>query len=206
MLLSTLSGAITPPTKTKKPNRKTKNMGHGIYQPHDIVQSNQGTEWHTFAEHREFIGDKEVEKQLFDIIESPAFVVIDGEQTALDNYKVLVADHRKVRSDLSGSDALVPLHIPKAGYKVISNREIWNTMQSALRDLDCKVTSVCTLERGKKFAISADIGSSDLVINKDKFKANLNKRRFIGMLSDDEKRETMQSRGREAVRQAVLAN
>jgi hypothetical protein len=32
------------------------------------------------------------------------------------------------------------------------------------------------------------------------------KRRFIGMLSDDEKRETMQSRGREAVRQAVLAN
>jgi hypothetical protein len=149
-------------------------MGHGIYQPHDIVQSNQGTEWHTFAEHREFIGDKEVEKQLFDIIESPAFVIIDGEQTALDNYKVLVADHRKVRPDLFGSDALVPLHIPKAGYKVISNREIWNVMQKSLRDLDCKVTSVCTLERGKKFAISADIGSSDLVINKDKFKANLN--------------------------------
>ena len=149
-------------------------MGHGIYQPHDIVQSNQGTEWHKFAEHREFIGDKEVERQLFDIIESPAFVMIDGEQTALDNYKVLVADHRKVRPDLIGADALVPLHIPKAGYKVISNREIWNTMQRALRDLDCKVTSVCTLERGKKFAISCDIGNSDLVINKDQFKANLN--------------------------------
>lgn len=149
-------------------------MGHGIYQPHDIVQSNQGTEWHTFAEHREFIGDKEVEKQLFDIIESPAFVVIDGVQTALDNYKVLVADHRKVRPDLIGADALVPLHIPKAGYKVITNREIWNTMKKALQDLDCKVTSVCTLERGKKFAISADIGSSDLVINRDKFKCNLN--------------------------------
>jgi hypothetical protein len=111
---------------------------------------------------------------LFDIVESPAFVTIDGMQTSLENYKVLVADHRKVRSDLSGSDALVPLHIPKAGYKVISNREIWNVMQRALRDLDCKVTSVCTLERGKKFAISADIGSSDMVINGDKFKANLN--------------------------------
>jgi hypothetical protein len=69
---------------------------------------------------------------------------------------------------------LVPLHIPKAGYKVISNREIWNVMQKSLRDLDCKVTSVCTLERGKKFAISCDIGNSDLVINGDKFKANLN--------------------------------
>lgn len=149
-------------------------MSHGIFQPHDIVQSTEGTEWHTFAEHREFIGDKEVEKQLFPIVESPAFVMIDGVQTTLDNYKVLVADHRSVRPDLVGADALVPLHIPKAGYKVISNREIWNVMQQSLRDLDCKVTSVCTLERGKKFAISADIGSSDLVINRDKFKCNLN--------------------------------
>jgi hypothetical protein len=32
------------------------------------------------------------------------------------------------------------------------------------------------------------------------------KRRFIGMLADDEKRDTMASRGREAVRQATLVN
>lgn len=149
-------------------------MSHKIEKPHDQVLSIQGTEWHKLATHLPVIGDAEVAPLLFDIVESPAFVVIDGQQTALENYKVLVADHRKVRPDLIGADALVPLHIPKSGYKVISNREIWNVMQKSLRDLDCKVTSVCTLERGKKFAISADIGSSDLVINRDKFKANLN--------------------------------
>jgi len=149
-------------------------MAHKIEKPHDIVLSNKGTEWHDLATHLPVIGDDEVAPLLFDIVESPALVMIDGVQTSLENYKVLVADHRSVRPDLVGSDALVPLHIPKAGYKVISNREIWSVMQKSLRDLDCKVTSVCTLERGKKFAISADIGSSDLVINRDKFKANLN--------------------------------
>lgn len=149
-------------------------MAHKIEQPHDMVLSTKGTEWHKLATHLPVIGDTEVEPALFDIVESPAFVTIDGVQTSLEDYKVLVADHRKVRPDLIGADALVPLHIPKAGYKVISNREIWNVMKKSLQDLDCKVTSVCTLERGKKFAISADIGSSDLVINRDKFKANLN--------------------------------
>ncbi len=149
-------------------------MSHKIEKPHDMVLSTEGTEWHNLATHLAVIGDTEVAPMLFDIVESPALVTIDGVQTALEDYKVLVADHRSVRPDLIGADALVPLHIPKAGYKVITNREIWNTMQKALRDLDCKVTSVCTLERGKKFAISCDIGNSDLVINKDKFKANLN--------------------------------
>lgn len=149
-------------------------MSHKIEKPHDMVLSTEGTEWHKLATHLATIGDTEVEPMLFDIIESPALVTIDGAQVELENYKVLVADHRRVRPDLSGSDALVPLHIPKAGYKVIPNREIWGVMQKSLRDLDCKVTSVCTLERGKKFAISCDIGNSDLVINKDKFKANLN--------------------------------
>ena len=149
-------------------------MSHKIEKPHDMVLSTQGTEWHKLATHLPTIGDMEVAPMLFDIVESPAFVTIDGVQTQLEDYKVLVADHRKVRSDLSGSDALVPLHIPKSGYRVISNREIWNVMKQSLQDLDCKVTSVCTLERGKKFAISCDIGNSDLVINKDKFKANLN--------------------------------
>ena len=139
-----------------------------------MVLSVEGTEWHGLATQLEVIGTTEVAPMLFPIVESPAFVVVDGIQTNLDQYKVLVADHRGVRPDLSEKDALVPLHIPKAGYKVISNADIWNTMEKSLKDLDCKVTSVCTLERGKKFAISADIGSSDLVINKDKFRCNLN--------------------------------
>ena len=149
-------------------------MGHKIELPHDMVLSTEGTEWHELAKHLKVIGDKEVAPALFDTTESPCYVRIDGKDVNLENYKVLLADHRKCRPDLSPEDQIVPLHIPKAGYRIISNREIWETMQKALLDLDCKVTSVCTLERGKKFAISCDIGGSDLVVNKDKFKANLN--------------------------------
>jgi hypothetical protein len=149
-------------------------MAHKIELPHDIVLSTEGTEWHGLAQVVNAISDTEVSPQLFDIIESPAFIEVDGIQQNLSDYKVLVADHRNCRPDLSTQDALVPLHIPKSGYRVISNREVWETMQRSLKDLGCKVTSVCTLERGKKFAISADIGSSDLVIAKDQFKANLN--------------------------------
>jgi hypothetical protein len=149
-------------------------MGHKIEKPQDMVLSTEGTEWHTLADHLEVIGEEEVSPALFDIIESPCYVRIGEDNVTLDDYKVLVADHRKCRPDLTPEQQLVPLHIPKAGYRIISNREIWQTMHKALRDLDCKVTSVCTLERGKKFAISCDIGGSDLVINKDRFKANLN--------------------------------
>jgi hypothetical protein len=125
-------GRTTHPTKTKNQKRKTKHMSHKIEKPHDMVLSTEGTEWHKLATHLPAIGDMEVELMLFDIVESPAFVTIDGMQTALEDYKVLVADHRKCRSDLSGSDALVPLHIPKSGYRVISNREIWNVMKQSL--------------------------------------------------------------------------
>lgn len=151
-------------------------MAHKIELPHDIVLSTQGTEWHGLATVVEAIGTEEVAPQLFDIVESPAFVQVDGRLSTLENYKVLVADHRTCRPDLvdKGEETLVPLHIPKAGYRVISNREVWDTMQKSLRDLGCKVTSVCTLEKGRKFAISADIGGCDMVIAKDKFKAHLN--------------------------------
>jgi hypothetical protein len=149
-------------------------MAHKIELPHDIVLSTEGTEWHGLAHVVNAISDIEVAPQLFDIIESPCFIEVDGIRQNLEGYKTLVADHRQCRPDLSGSDQLIPLHIPKDGYRVISNREVWETMQRSLKDLGCKVTSVCTLERGKKFAISADIGGSDLVIAKDQFKANLN--------------------------------
>jgi len=149
-------------------------MAHKIESPWDMVLSTEGTEWHGLAQHLEVIGEEQVAPALFDIIESPCFVKIDGDDTYLPDYKVLVADHRTCRPDLIPTQQLVPLHIPKAGYRIISNREVWDTMNRALKDLGCKVTSVCTLEQGKKFAISADIGGSDLVVNKDAFKANLN--------------------------------
>jgi hypothetical protein len=149
-------------------------MGHKIEKPHDVVLSLQGTEWHGLADHVAVIGQTEIAPLLFDIVESPAFVVIGGQQIQLESYKVLVADHRTVRPELPSDEQLVPLHIPREGYKVISNREIWETMEKALKDLGCKVTSACTLERGKKFALSCDIGGSDSVVCGDKFKSLLN--------------------------------
>lgn len=145
---------------------------HGIEKPYDKVLSIEGTEWHQLADVEQVITEEQAKPLFFKILQSPALVNIDGEQVNLENYKVLVADHRACRDDLS--DALVPLHIPKAGYQVIDNRQVWDVMSSALSDIDAKVTSVGTLEKGKKFFISADIGDSEQVINKDKFKCYLN--------------------------------
>lgn len=145
-----------------------------IEKPWDIVIANDNPQWHRMAEVHAEITDKVVERLMFDIREEPAFSVIDGTTREIDGEKVLWADHRKVRPDLTAEQAIVKLHVPKVGYRAISNREIWETMKKALTDLGCKVASVCTLERGKKFALSVDIGGSDMVINKHEFKAFLN--------------------------------
>jgi phage/plasmid-like protein (TIGR03299 family) len=149
-------------------------MAHKIELPHDMVLSVEGTEWHGLATHVDAITEEVVKPALFDIIESPCFAQVDGVQINLNDHKMLIADHRQVRPDLAANEQLVPLHVPKDGYRVISNSEIWNLMSKALKDLDCKVTSVCTLERGKKFSISCDLGGSEKVINKDSFKSYLN--------------------------------
>lgn len=139
-----------------------------------MVLSILSKEWHGLAQVKEKLTREIVKPLLFKIIESPAFIQVDGLQTTLDDYKVLVADHRECRPDLDPSQQLVPLHIPKAGYRVIDNAEIWDCMEKSLTDLGVKVTSVSTLERGRKFAISCDIGEGDYVVNKDRFKSFLN--------------------------------
>ena len=149
-------------------------MAHMIEKPHDIVYSIEGTEWHRIADHVPVIGETEFNRLAFGIIESPAIVQIDGQSVNLDGYKVLVADHRTCRDDLTPDQQLVPLHIPKAGYKVIDNRRMMDLMTNAFRDLGAKVTTVGTLERGRKFFISVDIGQSEQVINKDRFRSFAN--------------------------------
>jgi hypothetical protein len=161
-------------TEQNKTNRKKKHMSHGIQQPHDIVLSTEGTEWHKLAEQVATIGDMEVEKLLFPIIESPCFIEVDGQRTALPEHKVLCADHRGIRPDLKESDRIVPLHIPKSSYNVIDNRQVWDSMKKSLREIDAKITSVGTLEGGRKFFISTSIGDSEQVINRDRFKFHLN--------------------------------
>ncbi len=156
-----------------------KHMSHGIEQPWDMVDSIEGTEWHSMANHRQLIDREVAKRHFFQIIESPALVYVDDRQINLDKYKVLLADHRACRDDLDVADQIVPLHIPKNGYTPISNESVWDTLQDAIKDLGARITSICTLERGKKFAVSVELEGSDMEIKiknrgKEKFKAFLN--------------------------------
>lgn len=152
---------------------------HGIEKPWDMVKSVEGTEWHTMADHVEEITEEVAKPAFFTVAESPALVYVDGRQINLDKYKVLLADHRACRDDLDVVDQIVPLHIPKAGYTPISNQDVWSMLQEAIKDMGARVTSLCTLERGKKFAVSVELNGSDMEIKiknrgKEKFKAFLN--------------------------------
>ena len=149
-------------------------MSHGIEQPHDVVLSTEGSEWHKLAQHVEAIGETEVSPLLFPIIESPAFIEVDGNRTMLENYKVLCADHRGLRPEIPEAELIKPLHIPRSSYQVIDNRATWEAMKKSLDGIDAKITSVGTLEGGRKFFISTSIGDAEQVINRDKFRFNLN--------------------------------
>lgn len=149
-------------------------MAHCIELPWDQVYSIEGTEWHKIARHVPAISRDTIKEILFPIVQSPLYVNLDGKQVNLENHKVLVADYRGIRSDLPEGEELVPLHIPKTSYEVIDNSLIWETLEKGLKDCDAKITSCGTLEKGRKFFISADIGNSEMVINKDKFRFYLN--------------------------------
>ena len=149
-------------------------MASGIDTTYDEIYSNEGTEWHRAAIHTPIITRSKIERVLWPIVESPAMVSIDGETIQLENYKVLCADMRTTRQDLDESKRIVPLHIPKSGYKVITNAQVWDMMEQIIKDMGATITSVGTLERGKKFFISVSIGDSEMIINKDQYKFFLN--------------------------------
>lgn len=149
-------------------------MASGIDTTYDEIYSIEGTEWHRAAIHKPVITRSVVERVLWPIVQSPAQVNIDGEQIQLENYKVLCADLRETRKDLPENKRILPLHIPKSGYQVITNAQVWDMMEETIKDLGATITSVGTLERGKKFFISISIGDSDMIINKDQYKFFLN--------------------------------
>lgn len=149
-------------------------MAHAISLPHDKVLSVQGSEWHGLAELHPVISSVEVEPLMFDIIESPSYGMVDGNIITIPGEKTLLADYRKCRTDLAPEEQIVHLHTPKDSYRVISNREVWGVMEKSLLDLGVKITTAGTLEKGKKFFISTDIGSGQQVINGDKFETYLN--------------------------------
>lgn len=152
----------------------TTTMAHMIEDNIDLVYSIEGTEWHGLAQVREEITETEFDSLSHEIIESPVTCQVEGQTIELPNHKILVADMRQSRPDLDAGQQFVPLHVPKAGYKVINNRDVINCMKESFAGLDVKITTAGTLEGAKKFFVSVDIGDSDLIINKDNFKAYVN--------------------------------
>ena len=136
-------------------------MAHGIEKT-DMMLSTLGYSWHRKDTLVETIDEQTATPLFFEVIESPLMVNIDGQLVNMAGYKSLVADHRAVRPDLAPEDQLIPLHIPKDGYKVISNREIFSVAEKALKEVDATITSVMTLESGKKFALSVNLGDNVL--------------------------------------------
>jgi hypothetical protein len=148
-------------------------MSHGIEKT-DLMLSTEGYSWHRLDRLVEKIDDETAKPLFFNIIESPLMVNIDGQMVAMEGYKSLVADHRAVRPDLAPEDQLVPLHIPKDGYKVIKNQDIFHAAQEAIKEVDGKITSIMSLESGKKFALSVNLGDDVLKVNNDEIHAHLN--------------------------------
>ena len=148
-------------------------MSHGIEKT-DLMLSTEGYSWHRKDRLVEKINEETATPLFFDVIESPLMVNIDNQLVNMEGYKSLVADHRAVRPDLAPEDQLIPLHIPKDGYKVIKNKDIFHAAQEAIKGVNGKITSIMTLESGKKFALSVNLGDDILKVNNDEIHAHLN--------------------------------
>lgn len=137
-------------------------MAHQI-EALDIVLSDQSPEWHGLAEVHGTIGDEQVQRLLFDIVEgTPSVTCPDGSVISVEGYKMLLADvrHRTDKPNEIGN-GYVPLHVPKDSYQVISNREVWEMISKAFADTGAKITTAGTLNNLKTFMVSVDIGNPE---------------------------------------------
>lgn len=137
----------------------------------------QALAWHGLDIQVDEITCETIRPILFDIIEGEIAIPLDGEMVKMAGHKALIADYRKAKAGMDlkdGEELLLPLHIPREGYKVISNREILDVATEALKDVDAKITSAMSLENGKKFALSVNLGEDVLKVNNDEIHAHLN--------------------------------
>lgn len=101
------------------------------------------------------------------IIESPVTAVINEQQVTLPNYKSLIAQ--------TNMGELHPVHISKDKYSVIQNKEVWDSMETALTGIDHTISCVGTLGGLRKYFISVELGDNKFFeVNGDKFYGNLN--------------------------------
>jgi len=146
---------------------------HAIDEKYDRVFSLLDT-WHGLDQRREVIGEPEFKELSHDIKEVELNPEIDGVVVPFENYKLLVADVGESRPDIPANERYVPLHIPKARYGVINNRDVIECCTKAFEDLGAKITTIGTLDRLKKFFITVDIGDAVQIVNKDRFECYVN--------------------------------
>lgn len=149
-------------------------MADQIDDKYDRVYSVEGAEWHGKAIQTDVIGEEEFNTLSHTIREVELNPIIEGVPVAFPNHKLLVADLSNSRPDIAPEDRFVPLHIPKAKYGVIDNRQVIECMKESFKDLGVRITTAGTLECLKKFFVSVDIGECEQIINKDMFKCYVN--------------------------------
>jgi hypothetical protein len=148
-------------------------MGHGIIKPIDQVYSTEeyGYSWHGLDRivNKPSIELEDIKEILPPIIEVQAAAKLeDGSYKDIQGRKILLADYSSCRDNLeSDMEPLVPLHIPKDSYGVISNQQWFECLQKSIEGTDCKITSAMTINGGLKFIASAKVGDNVLELKRN---------------------------------------
>jgi hypothetical protein len=147
-------------------------MAHGLIQPIDQVYSTEeyGYSWHKLDRivNKPSIEVSDIKEILPPIIEVQAAAKLsDGTYKDIEGRKILLADYSACRDNLEPEmEPLVPLHIPKNSYGVISNQQWFECLQKSIAGTDCKITSAMTINGGLKFIASAKVGDNVLEIKR----------------------------------------
>lgn len=146
-------------------------MGHGLQLPIDKVYSTEeyGYSWHQLDTivNKPSIELEDIKEILPPIIEVQAAAKLsDGTYKDIEGRKILLADYSAVRDNTDGMEAMVPLHVPKDSYGVISNQQWFECLQKSIAGTDCKITSAMTINGGLKFIASAKVGDNVLELKR----------------------------------------
>jgi hypothetical protein len=144
---------------------------HGLQLPIDKVYSTEeyGYSWHKLDNivSKPSIEIEDIKEILPPVIEVQAAAKLsDGTYKDIEGRKILLADYSQVRDNLEGMESMVPLHIPKNSYGVISNQAWFECLQKSIEGTDCKITSAMTIHGGLKFIASARVGDNVLELKR----------------------------------------
>jgi hypothetical protein len=139
---------------------------------YDLTYSILSSEWHGKAIVEPVLNKETINRLFVPMLAGMPTVSVETGDYDADGMPVMVSipveGYKTILADCRGRDDLpqylrkfVPIHTPKESYRIITNDEIWDCMESAIADLEgsgVKVTTVGTLQNLRKFYISVDLG------------------------------------------------